>query len=102
PPLGNPSAISYSTSSARSDLKEFTSPMAAYNFQMRAICDVSDIRTSLAKRRRLGSTPPVSHVVPQARVFDPTHWIPLVEKVGVTSRTEAVKVASRRGLVRMQ
>src|SRR5262244_1413129 len=47
PPLGNPSAISYSTSSARSDLKEFTSPMAAYNFRMRAICDVSDIRTFL-------------------------------------------------------
>src|SRR5262249_36668059 len=39
--------MSYSRSSARSDLKEFTSPMAAYNFRMRAICDVSDIRTSL-------------------------------------------------------
>src|SRR5215467_1213201 len=39
--------MSYSTSSARSDLKEFTSPMAAYNFRMRAICDVSDIRTFL-------------------------------------------------------
>src|SRR5215471_15455010 len=47
PPLGNPSAISYSRSSARSDLKAFTSPLAAYNFRMRAICDVSDIRTFL-------------------------------------------------------
>src|SRR5262249_49640121 len=47
PPLGNPSVISHSASSARSDLKEFTSPMAAYKFRMRAICDVSDIRTFL-------------------------------------------------------
>src|SRR5215471_10581757 len=47
PPLGNPSAISYSRSSARSDLKTFTFPLASYNFRMRAICDVSDIRTFL-------------------------------------------------------
>src|SRR5215470_435049 len=47
PPLGNPSAMSYSRSSARSDLKAFTSPMASYNFRMRAICDVSDMRTFL-------------------------------------------------------
>src|SRR6516165_6722020 len=47
PPLGNPSAISHSTSSARSDLKAFTSPMASYNFRMRAICDESDMRTFL-------------------------------------------------------
>src|SRR6516162_11319285 len=46
-PLGNPSAISHSTSSARSDLKVFTSPMASYNFRMRAICDVSDMRNLL-------------------------------------------------------
>ena len=46
-PLGNPSAISYSRSSARSDLKTFTFPLASYNFRMRAICDVSDIRTFL-------------------------------------------------------
>src|SRR5215471_11130028 len=47
PPLGNPSAISYSRSSARSDLKIFTFPLASYNFRMRAICDVSDMRTFL-------------------------------------------------------
>src|SRR5215467_9207877 len=47
PPLGNPSAMSYSRSSARSDLKIFTFPLASYNFRMRAICDVSDIRTFL-------------------------------------------------------
>src|SRR6516162_10184036 len=40
PPLGNPSAISYSRSSARSDLKIFTFPLASYNSRMRAICDV--------------------------------------------------------------
>jgi hypothetical protein len=28
-------------------LKEFTSPMASYNFRMRAICDVSDMRNLL-------------------------------------------------------
>src|SRR5215471_16389983 len=47
PPLGNPSAISYSRSSARSDLKTFTFPLAPYNFRMRAICDESDMRTFL-------------------------------------------------------
>src|SRR5215467_9687712 len=47
PPLGNPSAISYSMSSARSDLKTFTFPLAPYNFRMRAICDESDMRTLL-------------------------------------------------------
>src|SRR5215472_15281882 len=47
PPLGNPSAISYSRSSARSDLKTFTFPLAPYNFRMRAICDESDMRTLL-------------------------------------------------------
>src|SRR5215469_2165887 len=46
-PLGNPSAISYSRSSARSDLKIFTFPLASYNFRMRVICDVPDIRTFL-------------------------------------------------------
>src|SRR5262245_55898739 len=39
--------MSYSRSSARSDLKTFTFPLASYNFRMRAICDVSDIRTFL-------------------------------------------------------
>src|SRR5262249_48786126 len=39
--------MSYSRSSARSDLKVFTFPMASYNFRMRAICDVSDMRTFL-------------------------------------------------------
>src|SRR5262252_8665803 len=39
--------MSHSASSARSDLKEFTSPMASYNFRMRAICDVSDMRILL-------------------------------------------------------
>src|SRR5262245_44686416 len=39
--------MSYSRSSARSDLKIFTFPLASYNFRMRAICDVSDIRTFL-------------------------------------------------------
>src|SRR5215467_4781367 len=47
PPLGNPWAISYSRSSARSDLKTFTFPLAPYNFRMRAICDESDMRTLL-------------------------------------------------------
>src|SRR5262252_11126167 len=47
PPLGKPSAISYSRSSARSDLKVFTFPLASYNFRMRAICDVSDMRILL-------------------------------------------------------
>ena len=32
---------------ARSDLKLFTFPLASYNFRIRAICDVSDIRTFL-------------------------------------------------------
>ena len=31
-----------------------------------------------------------------------THLAHLFEKLGVTSRTEAVKVATRRGLVRLQ
>jgi two-component system NarL family response regulator len=31
-----------------------------------------------------------------------THLGHLFEKLGVTSRTEAIKVASRRGLVRME
>jgi hypothetical protein len=35
----------------QSDLKEFTSPLASYNFRMRAICDVSDIRTFLCEKR---------------------------------------------------
>src|SRR6516165_1327005 len=48
PPLGKPSAISYSRSSARSDLKTFTFPLAPYNFRMRAICDESDMRNLLA------------------------------------------------------
>ena len=29
------------------DLKVFTFPLASYNFRMRAICDVSDMRTFL-------------------------------------------------------
>src|SRR6516225_619527 len=49
PPLGKPSAISYSRSSARSDLKTFTFPLAPYNFRMRAICDESDMRTLLSR-----------------------------------------------------
>src|ERR1700757_1981377 len=52
--------MSHSTSSARSDLKVFTSPMAAYNFRMRAICDVSDIRTFL--RLMLNQCPGTTHV----------------------------------------
>src|SRR5262249_6297211 len=37
-----------SRSSARSDLKTLTFPLAPYNFRMRAICDESDMRTLLS------------------------------------------------------
>src|SRR5262245_10336641 len=71
-PLGNPSAISYSRSSARSDLKAFTSPLAAYNFRMRAICDVSDIRTVL--RLMLMAHSRATPVDPRASAAD--HFFP--------------------------
>src|SRR5262249_51769921 len=39
--------MSYSRSSARSDLKTFTFPLAPYSFRIRAICDESDMRIFL-------------------------------------------------------
>src|SRR5262245_41065776 len=61
--------MSYSRSSARSDLKTFTFPLAPYNFRMRAICDVSDIRTFLRLMLMAHSraTPSKATTVPDRR-----------------------------------